>query len=499
MTDTSQYPIPLSKAVPSKMQYGLNPSAPTSRSYRTSIAPQNGSTFSPQSQVILEIPTGRGKNMYLDQSQCYYKFSVQVSTTAASSVGGAGVYVDNSANSFIAQQYVYNGGNQLEFINQYGQLANYLIDNTMSKSQKAGMAGMIGANSYTNLACVATNAAVSYGGSASTSIINQIEGDRSGMSLAGTTTIGTSPCYTFTLPILSGIIGANSSKMLPLSALKAPLRIELFLAAADDALYSGTSGAGCTYQIVNFELITTTVEIDSEMPLQDPQRPIYISTSSYRQANASLASTQASEWTTILPFKFTSMNSLYARFRNMASSVQGANSTAGYRLSSSINPNISNFYLRIGQSLVPNKPVYLMNGYLVGSGAEGLAEIQKSFHSLSSITGEPAYSAKEYNVSATTYSNGQWLLANVPGSKAAGNIDTFANAFSIGLELQSFANVSDTILCGVNTQNTQIFFTAVIASGLTAGGTNSYSYSVDFFCGYDMTLIIQDGIMTTVL
>ena len=192
MTDLSSFGIPLEKRITSSMMYGLKPSAPTSRSYRLSLAPQNKSTFVPGDQVIFEIPTGRGKNVYLDQSQCYYKFGVQVGTAAASPVGGAGIYIDNTAYSFINQQYIYNGGTQLEFINQYGQLANYLIDNTMSKSQKAGMSSMIGCNAYNNLvvttagaAAATTGGVVTYGGGI-TSGITQTEGDRSGQSLANT-------------------------------------------------------------------------------------------------------------------------------------------------------------------------------------------------------------------------------------------------------------------------------------------------------------------------
>jgi hypothetical protein len=230
--------------------------------------------------------------------------------------------------------------------------------------------------------------------------------------------------------------------------------------------------------------------------------PIYIAGSTFRHASSTLTAAQTGEWTVLLPFRFSSLNALYARFRNQASAAQGANGTAAYRLSSSISPNIGNWYYRIGQGLYPNKPVYQLNGLLVGSGAEAMAELQKSFHSLASVAGEPAYNAREYNVAATAYSNGQWALATVPASKSNGNIDTFANAFSIGLELQTFSNSNDTILSGVNTQNTQMFFTANIYSGLAAGGTiaaPTYNYTVDFFASYDFVLEIRDGVASVVM
>jgi hypothetical protein len=123
VTDTSQFPLPLEHRFTQDMMYGLKPSALQSRSTRMRVAPLNGSTFTPGSQVIFEIPVGKGRNCFLDQTQCYLKFDVQCSSTAAANPDGSGVYVGNSVYSFIQQQYVYHGGQLLEFINQYGQLA----------------------------------------------------------------------------------------------------------------------------------------------------------------------------------------------------------------------------------------------------------------------------------------------------------------------------------------------------------------------------------------
>jgi hypothetical protein len=44
--------------------------------------------------------------------------------------------------------------------------------------------------------------------------------------------------------------------------------------------------------------------------------------------------------------------------------------------------------------------------------------------------------------------------------------------------------------------NSQIYFTAGINNGATAGGGNNYNYTIDFFSQMDMVLIIRDGIMS---
>ena len=81
-------------------------------------------------------------------------------------------------------------------------------------------------------------------------------------------------------------------------------------------------------------------------------------------------------------------------------------------------------------------------------------------------------------------------------SGAVPAIDTHGNAFAIGIECQSFSNRNDTILSGINTLNSQIYFTGGIVSGETAGGTAGYNYTIDFFSQMDMVLILQDGGLT---
>ena len=244
--------------------------------------------------------------------------------------------------------------------------------------------------------------------------------------------------------------------MLPLGSLSSPIRVEMYTASNDDAIYYSSGGTGTTvWQLVNVELELCYVEIDED-GFEDKRDIDYISTQSYRQTSATLPATYSGEFTTLLHFRFASMTALYARFRNQSGAMQGVIASAAYRKSSSINPNFSSYYARIGAAIYPNKAVSLINGYQTGSGAEAYAELMKSFHSLASITGDPAIRTQEYNVCSTAY--GQWGLANIPASKAAGNIDTFANAFAIGMELQTFSNRNDTICSGINTQNTQMFF-----------------------------------------
>jgi hypothetical protein len=135
-----------------------------------------------------------------------------------------------------------------------------------------------------------------------------------------------------------------------------------------------------------------------------------------------------------------------------------------------------------------------MNNSTTGTGAEGYAELLKSFHALSSSTGNSAITNYQYNVASTATQG--WTLGNVPGSKSNGVPDTSNNAFIIGLECQTISNRNDTILSGISTLNSQVFFTGNIMTGLNAGGTNNYNYTADFFASMDMILILENGILS---
>lgn len=494
MSDPSAIQIPVGQALTSDMMIGLKPSAPKSRSYRINVAPLNKSVFVGGDQIIIELPTGR-KGTWLDQSQSYLKFSVQCATTTACDIGGSGVYTDNSAYSFIQRLDVYNSSNLLETINEYGQLCNFLIDTSLTQSDKAGLSTMIGCN-YIPSVVQSSATYAQYG----KNVVVQSPGDRSGQSLASVATasgINTAIPYTFSLPLLSGVVGINASKMLPIGKLNAPIRCEFYLASNDDAIYYGTAGAGATWQIINVEFCACYVELQDDawdLPMQAGV-PEFISTQTYRQASTYLPATTSGEFTTLVPFRCASLTALYARFRNQATAVQGVNATAAYRKGSSINPNLGSYYFRVGSSIYPNKPIYLINGSLVGSGGEGYAELLKSFHALSSSIGNTSLLYNQYNVCATSTQG--WALCYVPGSKTGTSVlDTHANAFAVGLECQSFSNRNDTILSGISTLNSQIFFTGIINSGQTAGGTNSYNYTVDFFSQMDMILVLVDGVLS---
>ena len=500
MSDPSAIQLPIHQALTSDMMLGLKPSAPKSRSYRISVPPMNASAFLAGNQMIFELPTGR-KGTWLDQSQSYVKFSVQVLSAAnavVANVATCGVYCENTAYSFFQRLDIYNSSNLLETINEYGQLANFLIDTSLTQSDKAGLSTMIGSNNILNVNTPISAAQfVAAAAIAPVGIEVQRPGDRSGQGLAaGANAGGFNACipYTFCLPVMSGVVGCLSSKMLPVGKLNAPIRCEFYLSQNDDAIYYGAgAGQGVTWQIVNAEFVVCYVELQDDsldIPLAQGEQE-YISTTTYRQASTVLQQGTTGEITQLIPIRCASLTALYCRFRPYISNAQGVINTCAYRKSCSINPNMTSVYFRIGSSMYPNKPIYLINGTTVGTGAEGFAELLKSFHALTSTSGNTTLSYQQYNViQVANAANQGWALAAPLNVNSAVAVGTHFNAFAIGLELQSFSNRSDSILSGISTLNSQVYFTGTI------GTATALQTTIDFFSQLDMILVLQDGILS---
>jgi hypothetical protein len=190
-SDPTNIAVPTHQALTGDMMLGLKPSAPKSRSYRYNISPSNKSVFVPLDTLSIDVPTSRA-GTWLDPQQSYLKFCVQVSSTAAASAyagvpgtNTTGIYFDNSAYSLFQRLDVYHQSNLIETVGEYGQLFNLLLDTSLTQSDKAGLSAMIGTNPFLTTSSGGATYA-QYGGPTQT----QTPGDRSGLSIASTTTIG---------------------------------------------------------------------------------------------------------------------------------------------------------------------------------------------------------------------------------------------------------------------------------------------------------------------
>ena len=442
MTDTTQL-IPNNLAVTSDLDYRLKPSAPRSRSYRASILPTNKNTFNPTDTAICYIPGGR-RNTYLDCDQSYIRMTLK-------NTDGTGVFkLDGNANCIINRLDVFHGSNLLETIQTYNILSNYILDMQASLSQRIGLSNIYGFDT---------------------------SGDRSGISFA------TGAQQTFCLPIFSGVVGVLNDKMLPIGILADDIRLEFTFESLASAVVQTTGMTTGTCQILDFQLELTIVELSDEgetmvrSNYQYPQMPLYLHGSSWRHYVSQLPAASGG-YSTLVPARFASLKQLALLPRRSTET----SSVTSYSIGSRVNPNIANYWWRIGSAIVPPKAVYLESSGNTGGFGEAYAELLKSWHDLHT-TDNSSCLGLEYNVADAT-------VTNCPQAALSTGSNSYKNGFVIAQELESFAQRSDVLLSGMNTLSSQVFFEAQINTAPTT------TYTLDFFAWYDHIMVIDQGIIS---
>ena len=441
MTDTTNF-VQNSQAITSDLNFQLKPSGVRSRSYRASILPTNKSSFGPTETCIIYIPGGR-RNTYLDCNQSYMRMTIK-NTDATNAFK-----LDNNAASVINRIDVFHGGNLLETIQSYNQLAIYILDMQASLSQRIGLSNIFGFDPA---------------------------GDRAGASFA------VNAKNTFCLPIFSGVCGVLCDKMLPLGLLSDDIRLEITFETS--ALAVCAAAGTPAYSILDFQLELTIVELSDEgenmvrSNYSYPETPLYLHGSSWRHYTSTLPATSSGGFSTLVPARFASLKQIALCPRRNTE----INNALGYGLGSRVNPNFSYYWFRIGSSIIPSKAVTL-EGTNTGGYGEAYAELLKAWHDLHTTSNSTAL--------GTEYQVGEATIATCPQVAVQTDANSYKNGFVIAQELESFAQRTDVLLSGMNTLSSQIFFETNITTAIGAA-----SYNLDFFAWYDHILVLDRGILS---
>ena len=441
MTDNSAL-VPNSISLPDSMLYNLKPSGGRDKSYRCSLNPQNKSSFAANDTIIMSIPCGR-RNTYLSGSDSYLKFTVQ-NLDAANKIT-----IDNNAGCFFNRLDIFHGSNLLESIQQMNVLYTYLLDFQLDVGTRQSLSNTFG---------------TSFGTS------------RDGLS------IDASKKLTFCIPLLSGVVGMLLDKYLPVGQLADDIRCEFVLESNNAAVvYAATNATKTPWSIVGVELELNYIELSDESqsivnsasPLNDT---VFLHGNSWKHYTSNIPASTAGTYSTLIPCRFASTKSIVVCPRPNTT----INSSEAYSLSSRSNFGIDTYWFRVGSALYPSRPVTLKNSSgLVAGYAEGFNEIMKAFHSLNQIEMSGACSFAQFNVNDaadTTVGAG-----GVTAFQTAAN--SFNNAFSLGIDLETYANREDIIISGMNTLSSQTFLECNIGTGPTVG------YTLNMFANYDHILV----------
>jgi hypothetical protein len=212
-----------------------------------------------------------------------------------------------------------------------------------------------------------------------------------------------------------------------------------------------------------------------------PESPIYLHGSSFRSYIGNINS--AGQFSILLSARFASLKTLIVLPRR-STEIAGTYNQQSYTLSSRINPNISSYWFRIGSSVIPQKPVDLYNTSTCGGYAQAFAETLKSWHALNHCEYGTSIGFGMYNVSDAAIALDQ-VIAGKGGTDAATAATSYQNAFAIAQELESFAQRSDVLISGLNTNSSTVFFEGNVSTAPTV------AYTLNMFAAYDHILVID--------
>ncbi len=314
--------------------------------HRQSVPAYNGTTFSPQQTILINIPCGR-RGHYLNTRMSYLKFKV-VNNSATE-----GLTFDYSAAGLIQSLALYHGSNLLEQIGEYNALYHLLTDMQESLESMQYSGSILSGCSALSLR---TGAAIAQGGAN----------------------------YVYVcVPVLSGIIGPLQSKYLPTGSMTGgDLRLELTLASlAGGALGTTTPNWSITDVSLQLEYVEVSSEVDRMIQASNPR--YVISFESFANYTNTIASTET-QVNKLIPARFSSLKTLYTMFRNSADLT----ATAKRSVSGRVNPGITNWYYQVSGENIPATPVK--------EDVESFAELQKAFHTFGSTDNPGMIISTEY-------------------------------------------------------------------------------------------------------
>jgi hypothetical protein len=457
--------------LPKQLKYGSKVESATARSYKTNVAPQNGTgTYNPGDTIIINLPTRN--NLVLCTADSTLKFTVNFTNGGANN---ALRWDSCGAHGMIQRIRIFHGSNLLQDIDNYGMLAKMLFDIQVNTSANYGKNNILcGTRSDLTVAVPAAGANLYY------SCLQTNTGDRidpAGVFLAGAAAV--SQTYCLNLISLLGTLGA--SNYIPLFAMtSAPLRAEITLVnnsilacASLDVL------AAVPFTLTNVEYCGTFIELgDVGMSLiyeslgGRPLQFVYPDYRNYQYSNSALTYNTTVQLQMPIPAKFSSLKSLFLTFRDKYNLLT-------FFPYSSVTKGLVDYQFRIGASVMPSKAPTTLG---TGSYVEHFTEVLKAIGNISDLMHTPSVEKTSYSLATSVAINDSDLRTCINNS----------GSFYIGIDLENYAASSkDTIFAGMNTNTDDIYCAMNFVNPQNgAGNTN---IRIDAFALFDCVFICENN------
>jgi len=236
-------------SVPDSIDYGaILPMAVESRVRRRGFVPSNGASFVSNQNNIIEIPVSA--SAFLDTKHSFLRMNFLNTTGQTFGVDYGG------GHSFIERLRILQGGTVLSDCREYGRLLSSIIlpcqgdesslsTRSIKEGQRYGNSAVAGGTGV-----MAVSAAAEITGACVNTPTNA--NDSTAAAAAGSN-------YTFSIPLLNGLLGTTQDKLVPLFLLNSsPIVIEITMAQSADVGVWGAAPGG--YTLNNIRYMASLVE-----------------------------------------------------------------------------------------------------------------------------------------------------------------------------------------------------------------------------------------------
>ena len=466
--------------LPKNLRYGSKVESASAKSYRSNIAPQNGTgTYGFNDTIIINIPTR--SNLVMAPTESYLKFNVAFTNGGTTNNS---LRWDSSAHSIIQRIRIYHGSNLLQDIENYGLLAKMLFDLQVSGDQSFGKYTILAgtrSDRNTQLPTLSAVTGADVAGlitSINTNIQSVLSGaNRASLQINSGDLFGTiasanadSGQVTYCLNLISLLGTLSSNNYLPLFACtSAPLRLEIQLVDSSVKCINSLT-AVTAMKITNCEYIANMIELsDQAMGMIESSlngQPLQFVIPDYKnyQYTFAIPQTTTTQVNMPIPAKYSSLKSIFVTIRD-----QGTGTLTYFPLSS-VKLGIQNYYFRVGSQLFPTKPPDTV--------PEMFAEVLKAIGSMSNLDHEPSIEKFSYTLDSSVQANSAILQQN-----------TSSGSFYLGLDLENYSNApKDSIFAGYNSNTDDIYAVMTFNSPV-----NVPACRFDAFALFDEVVVFENN------
>ena len=472
----------MERVLPSNVDYTrILPLAVESRSRRRSFFPTNGQTFTSDGNNIIRIDISA--SAFLDPKHSYlrFRFRNQTAQTVGFDFGGG--------HSFIRRLRIEQAGNVLTDVNHYNRLMSGVILPCQGGIDSVAHRSITEGQRFANARAAGTSTQPTAAADMSGAVVNTPTNSN-----ALVAAVGNNGQYTFSIPLMNGLIGTTQDKMVPLQMLgSSPLTIEIELADGLDIGAYGGAVAAPTYQIEDVRYIAQLVEVGPEVDAQLRMvqevsgGKLVLNGVDYTHFSGNIPAGATGNQTINVPARRKSLKSLFfvGASQQYAAGAGAGNHSQSYNLSYGGTMTLVDYQIKIGSVVYPPTPVDCQfngaNLISAFSRGEAFSELSKCFGSVSSAHGTGSLSTLNYALN-------QGNVATIPQDPGAGVAVVSYQFAPFAMDLESFQRTA--LESGVNTADRSLPISLLLNIGGGAAVANE-QFNIDAYVAFDSLYFID--------